>query len=174
MLPLWTLLAAFITFTMALPSSNVGLSSNTTAQEVVKKLGLTPNPEGGYFIETFRDERLLPDSNRSVSTAIYYLLEGPNVPSVWHRVDAAEVWHWYAGAPLTLELSSNDGTPTRSHVLGQDLLSNQQPQIIIPAQEWQRATSHGNWTLVGTTVAPAFVPEGYELATDGWVPNSGA
>ncbi|KAI0432803.1 cupin superfamily protein [Xylaria sp. FL1042] len=158
------------------PSSPGGqLSPHTTAQEIVDKLGLAPNVEGGYYVETFRDERLLPGSNRSVSTAIYYLLEGPDVPALWHRVtDAAEVWHWYAGAPLVLDLSSDDGTPTRSHVLGQDIFSDQMPQIVIPANEWQRATSLGNWTLVGTTVAPAFVPEGYEVAPDGWEPNDGA
>ena len=128
-----------------------GLSPATTAQEIVDQLGMVPNVEGGYYVETFRDELLLADSNRSVSTAIYYLLEGPNVPSVWHRVDAVAVWHWYAGAPLVLDLSNDDGTPTRSHVLGQDIFSDQQPQIVIAADEWQRASSLGNWTLVGTT-----------------------
>ncbi|KAI0506551.1 RmlC-like cupin domain-containing protein [Xylaria bambusicola] len=186
MMSLRALLAAACVTLAALPGQAVascsrgacspsGLSSRTTtAQEVVDKLSMAPNVEGGYYVETFRDELLLPGSNRSVSTAIYYLLEGPNVPSVWHRVDAVEIWHWYAGAPLILELSNNDGTPTRSHVLGQDIFGDQQPQIVIAADEWQRATSCGNWTLVGTTVAPAFVPEGYELAPDGWEPNDGA
>ncbi|KAI0458587.1 RmlC-like cupin domain-containing protein [Xylaria acuta] len=143
-----------------------------SAQDIVARLGLVPNVEGGYYLETFRDDRLLPSTNRSVSTAIYYLLEGPNVPSVWHRVDAAEVWHWYAGAPMVLQLSSNNGTPTRDHLLGPDLFSyGQRPQVVIPGNDWQRAISCGLWTLVGTTVAPAFVPEGYELAPDGWEPN---
>ncbi|KAI1109559.1 RmlC-like cupin domain-containing protein [Nemania sp. NC0429] len=147
-----------------------------TAKQVVAKLGLVPNVEGGYYVETFRDEALLPgsSSNRSVSTAIYYLLEGPRVPSVWHRVDAAEVWHWYAGAPLVLQLSSDNGTPTRDHVLGPDVLGHQRPQVVVPGLDWQRAISCGKWTLVGTTVAPAFVPEGYELAPDGWEPNDGS
>ncbi|KAI0970704.1 RmlC-like cupin domain-containing protein [Xylaria arbuscula] len=167
------LLAACVTVAVATQAcGDARLSPSTTrAQEIIDKLGLAPNVEGGYYLETFRDPRLLPGSNRSVSTAIYYLLEGPDVPAVWHRVDAAEVWHWYAGAPLTLDISSDNGTPTRSHVLGQDLFSDQLPQVVIPANEWQRATSHGNWTLVGTTVAPAFVPEGYELAPDGWEPD---
>ncbi|KAI1133210.1 RmlC-like cupin domain-containing protein [Nemania abortiva] len=145
-----------------------------SAQQVIDKLGLVANPERGYYNETFRDSTLLPGSNRSVSTAIYYLLEGPDVPSVWHRVDAAEVWHYYAGAPLVLQLSSNNGTPTRDHALGPDLVfGEQRPQIVIPGNDWQRAISCGNWTLVGNTVAPAFVPEGYELAPDGWEPNDG-
>ncbi|KAI0469565.1 cupin superfamily protein [Xylaria cf. heliscus] len=153
------------------PSVNTDLPS---AQAVVAELGLSPNVEGGYYAETFRDAELLPNTNRSVSTAIYYLLEGPDVPSVWHRVDAAEVWHWYAGAPLALQLSANNGTPTRTHLLGPDLFGSdvaQRPQVVVPGGEWQRAISCGLWTLVGTTVAPAFVPEGYELAPDGWEPN---
>ncbi|TGJ85853.1 hypothetical protein E0Z10_g2929 [Xylaria hypoxylon] len=184
MMSLQTLLVACVAFatqTLAtqcgddLLSHDVGLSPHhhhlPTAQEVVDKLGLAPNVEGGYFVETFRDDLLLPGSNRSVNTAIYYLLEGPNVPSVWHRVDAAEIWHWYAGAPLILDISSNNGTPTRSHTLGPDLFSDQRPQVVILANDWQRAISCGNWTLVGTTVAPAFVAGGYELAPDGWEPN---
>ncbi|KAF2973462.1 hypothetical protein GQX73_g121 [Xylaria multiplex] len=185
-MPLRRLLVACVTFatlsfqTLATcssdnsPSHDAGLPPQhhlPTAQEVVDKLGLAPNVEGGYYVETFRDDLLLSDTNRSVSTAIYYLLEGPNVPSVWHRVDAVEVWHYYAGAPLILDISSNNGTPTRSHTLGPDLFSDQRPQVVIPADDWQRATSCGNWTLVGTTVSPAFVPEGYELAPDGWEPN---
>jgi predicted cupin superfamily sugar epimerase len=123
-----------------------------TAQEIISLLGLIPNVEGGYYLETFRDNTTLPGSNRSVSTAIYYLLEGPDVPSVWHRVvDAVEVWHFYVGAPLSLDISRDDGTPTQSHLLGPDLFSDQRPQVVIPANEWQRATSHGDWTLVGTT-----------------------
>ncbi|GAW10796.1 hypothetical protein ANO14919_001310 [Xylariales sp. No.14919] len=190
MMSLRTLLAACVAFA-TLPaqtqatqcgegarSHDAGLSPQhlllPTAQEVVDQLGLAPNVEGGYYLETFRDALLLSGTNRSVNTAIYYLLEGPNVPSVWHRVDAVEIWHWYGGAPLILELSSNNGTPTRSHTLGPDLFSDQRPQIVIPANDWQRAISRGNWTLVGTTVSPAFVPEGYELAPDGWEPNDGA
>ncbi|KAI0447655.1 RmlC-like cupin domain-containing protein [Xylaria telfairii] len=153
----------------------LGGGSQPSAQDVVTKLGLAPNVEGGYYLETFRDARLVPTTNRSVSTAIYYLLEGPGAPSVWHRVDTAEVWHWYGGAPLVLQLSGNNGTATRNHVLGPDLFSTeaQRPQVVIPGNEWQRAVSCGSWTLVGNTVAPAFVPEGYELAPDGWEPNDG-
>ncbi|KAI1749958.1 RmlC-like cupin domain-containing protein [Xylaria castorea] len=159
----------------ALPPRQDQQQHQPSAQDVVAELGLAPNVEGGYYLETFRDDRLLPGTNRSVSTAIYYLLEGPNAPSVWHRVDAAEVWHWYAGAPMVLQLSSDDGTPTRNHSLGSDLFTSgdqqQRPQVVIPGNTWQRAISCGSWTLVGNTVAPAFVPEGYELAPDGWEPN---
>ena len=125
------------------------LIDNRSAKDVVKQLNLEPNPEKGYFAQTFED----PDKvgNRSVSTLIYYLLEGCSGDSVWHRVDAAEVWHYYAGAPLTLSLSYNNGTPTDKQVLGQDIFNGQAPQVVIPKNKWQSARSMGAWTLVGTT-----------------------
>lgn len=125
------------------------------AQEVVAQLHLEPNVEKGYYAQTFED----PDrvNNRSVSTLIYYLLEGSSGQSVWHKVDAAEVWHYYAGAPLVLSLSNDDGKPDEKHVLGQDIFNGQAPQVVIAKNMWQSARSLGEWTLVGTTGTLLFV-----------------
>jgi hypothetical protein len=79
-----------------------------------------------------------------------------------HRVDAAEVWHWYAGAPL--ELSLKRGRITKKYVLGNDLAKKQRPQIVVPAHVWQSAKSLGAYTLVGCTVAPGFEFSKFELA----------
>ncbi|KAK7973004.1 hypothetical protein PG988_007138 [Apiospora saccharicola] len=142
--------------------SNPALPHHPTAQQVIAELNLTANPEKGYYVESFRD----PDnatiitptgiaSERSFSTAIYYLLEGGAGDSVWHRVDAVEVWHYYAGAPLTLSLSYDDGEPVTRKVLGPDIFAGdgrqQRPQVAIGKLQWQSARSHGDWTLVGTT-----------------------
>ncbi|KAL2136968.1 hypothetical protein VTI74DRAFT_11150 [Chaetomium olivicolor] len=148
-----------------------------TAQEVIAQLNLIPNVEKGYYVETFRDTINVATAKnstpaRSASTAIYYLLEGSAGFSRWHRVDAVEVWHYYAGAPLTLSLSRDDGSPVRQVTLGPDVFAGQQPQVAIAKWEWQRARSLGDWTLVGTTVAPGFDPNGFEMAEDGWTPNS--
>ncbi|KAI1410529.1 cupin superfamily protein [Hypoxylon sp. FL1857] len=126
-----------------------------SAQEIVKKLNLIANDEKGYYVQTFEDPdtviRTSNNSTRSASTEIYYLLEGAAGSSYWHQVDATEVWHYYAGAPLTLSLSNNTGTPTVDKLLGPDIFNNQQPQIVIPKGTWQSAQSHGEWTLVGNT-----------------------
>ncbi|KAK7710647.1 hypothetical protein SLS64_005550 [Diaporthe eres] len=122
-----------------------------TAQEVIEKLSLVPNEEKGYYIQTFEDPFTIPSLNRSASTAIYYLLEGTAGDSVWHRVDAVEVWHYYAGAPLVLSLSYDDGQPLRKATLGPDVFDDQAPQVAIQKGEWQSAKSLGEWTLVGTT-----------------------
>jgi len=138
-----------------------------SAEAIIRKLGLAPHPEGGYFRETFRD--VPGPDGRARSTAIYFLLpEG--VTSAWHRVDAVETWHFYAGAPLELSVSE-DGKRIETHRLGPDLARGEIPQVVIPEQAWQSAASTGEWTLVGCTVAPGFEFSGFEMAKDGWSPG---
>jgi predicted cupin superfamily sugar epimerase len=138
----------------------------STAAEVIARLQLQPHPEGGHYRETFRDTRT--DANgRSLSTAIYFLLAGGE-RSRWHRIDAVEVWHYYAGGALRLRIA--DGGGQRAVSLGPDLVAGEVPQAIVPAQAWQAAESTGDWTLVGCTVAPGFDFAKFELAPKGWKP----
>jgi uncharacterized protein len=131
--------------------------------QIIRLLGLSPHPEGGQYAETWRDTPA--GGGRGAGTAIYYLLQKGEV-SRWHRVtDACELWHWYAGAPLALTLSP-DGHDAETRLLGPDLMAGQQPQAIVPAGLWQTAESRGAWTLIGCTVSPAFVFEGFEMAPD--------
>ncbi|MFG1480740.1 cupin domain-containing protein [Xanthobacter sp. V4C-4] len=136
------------------------------AAAVIALLGLQPHPEGGHFRETFRDTA--PDGGRGASTAIYFLL-ARGERSHWHRVDAVEIWHWHAGAPLALHVAA-DGQRSEV-VLGPRLDLGQRPQGVVPAFAWQAAESQGDWTLVGCTVAPAFTFSGFELAPPGWSPH---
>ncbi len=138
-------------------------------QDLIDRLGLGPHPEGGWYRETWRDEPA--DGGRGVGTAIYFLLAAGE-RSHWHRVDAAEVWHHYAGAPL--ELAVADGDHHAVIVLGDDLAAGEEPQALVPARAWQAARTTGAWTLVGATVAPAFEFEGFELAAPDWTPDGWA
>jgi hypothetical protein len=140
-----------------------------TAADVIRLLDLKPHPEGGHFRETFRDARRVA-GGRAASTAIYFLL-ARGERSHWHRLDAAEVWHWHAGAPLTLELAPHDVGPVTRVTLGPDLAGAQRPQAIVAAHVWQAAASLGEWTLVGCTMAPGFEFAGFELAPEGWNPG---
>ena len=136
------------------------------AEAVVELLGLEPHPEGGRFRETYRDPG--EGGGRGHCTAIYYLLRAGE-RSRWHRVDAVEIWHWYAGAPLRLTLCPRAGD-REEVLLGTALAAGQRPQAAVPAGTWQAAECLGAWTLCGCTVAPAFRYEGFELAPPGWSP----
>ena len=141
--------------------------ADRTAAGVIAALGLQPHPEGGHYRETFRDPRMV--AGRSVGSAIYYLLDVGEV-SAWHRVDAAEIWHWHAGAPLVITVSPN-GHDAAAHHLGPDVVRGQRPQLVVPEGHWQTATSLGAWTLVGCTVSPAFDFSGFEMAPPDWRPT---
>ena len=135
-----------------------------SAADIIARLDLKPHPEGGHFRETFRDASV---NGRARSTAIYFLL-ARGERSHWHRVDAVEVWHYYAGHALTLRIADDGGR--RSITLGSDLAASQVPQAIVPPYAWQAAESTGDWTLVGCTVAPGFDFATFELAEKDWEP----
>ena len=136
------------------------------ADEVIARYTLRPHPEGGHYRETFRAPA--KPGERAAVTAIYYLLKAGET-SAWHRIDAVEIWHHYAGAPLRLSLSS-DGRSVSERLLGTG--AGAEPHIVVPAGCWQSAVSEGAWTLTGCTVAPAFEFAGFELAPAGWQPGN--
>jgi predicted cupin superfamily sugar epimerase len=146
------------------------LDAALTAADIIRLLDLKPHPEGGHFRETFRDGRT-DASGRAASTAIYYLL-ARGERSHWHRVDAAEIWHYHAGAPLVLEMAGDENDPIRRMKLGPDIAMGERPQGVVPAGTWQAAESLGDWTLAGCTVAPGFEFSGFELASTNWKPKS--
>jgi uncharacterized protein len=139
--------------------NNLGMD----ADALIAMLALAPHPEGGHYRETWADV---------AGTAIYFLLRAGE-RSAWHRVhERAEIWHFYAGAPL--ELSVNEGGregATRTALLGPDLSVGEQPQAVVPAGAWQCARSSGAWSLVGCTVAPPFSFDSFELAPGDRLPG---
>ncbi|MBI3444246.1 MAG: cupin domain-containing protein [Magnetospirillum sp.] len=138
-----------------------------SADAIIARLNLKPHPEGGHYAETWRHQG--EDGGRAAGTAIYYLLrEGER--SHWHRVDATEIWHFYAGEPLVLRLSE-DGRRESAVTLGPDVAVGQAPQLIVPPHCWQAAEPLGKWSLVGCTVSPAFDFAGFEMAPAGWNPG---
>lgn len=132
-----------------------------TPAEIIAALEMQPHPEGGRYVETFRDAPG-PDG-RARATAIYFLLQRGE-RSHWHRVDATEMWLWHAGAPLALSIDRTRIT------LGADLARGERPQAIVPAHAWQAAESLGDWSLVSCVVAPGFEFAGFELAPPDFAP----
>lgn len=131
----------------------------TSAQDIINELGLKPHPEGGYFRRTYRNAA--NGDKRGHCSAIYYLLDQQDF-ALWHRIDADELWCWHAGGPLTLEIG-RDKNSAQPQALGTDILAGERPQILVPADHWQRARSNGGWSLVSCIVAPEFMFETLEL-----------
>jgi predicted cupin superfamily sugar epimerase len=135
------------------------------SHDLIDMLQLEPHPEGGFYRRTFTSTRC-DGAGRPASSAILFLLPGGSV-SRWHRVDADELWHYYAGAPLELLIAE---TPERlrREILGPitEATKTSLPQRAVPAHAWQAARCLGDYTLVGCTVAPAFEFAGFELLAD--------
>lgn len=134
------------------------------AADLIKRLGLQPHPEGGWYRETWRSAASTPDG-RAAATSIMFLLE-QGQRSHWHRVDAEELWIFQAGTPL--KLRTNDGGATTDTRLGAG--PGQSPQHLVRTNEWQAAEADRGWCLVACVVTPGFRFEGFELAPPGWEP----
>jgi len=128
-----------------------------TPQEIIAHLDLSPHPEGGHYRQTWAAQ----NDGRPTGTCIYFLLQAGE-QSHWHRVDAAEIWLYHAGAPLVLSQAQTDAGPATDHLLTPDLTQGA-PQIVVPIGHWQRARSTGAYTLVSCTVSPGFQFDGFTL-----------
>ncbi|UWQ82094.1 cupin domain-containing protein [Leisingera caerulea] len=132
------------------------------ADQIIRHLNLTQHPEGGWYKETWR----AANAGRPTGTCIYFLLKAGE-HSHWHRVDAAEIWLYHAGAPLVLSMAATEEGPAEDHLLSPDLAQGA-PQLIVPEGHWQAARTTGDYTLVSCTVSPGFQFEGFELAAPGF------
>ena len=145
----------------------------TAADEILQKLALKPLPgEGGYFRETYRSNSpglnarsfgIESDSVRKICTAIYYLVT-PESFSALHRIKSDEVFHFYAGDPVEMIQIDAKGR-LQIFLMGSDVMNGQVPQVVVPRGDWQglRIKDGGKWALLGTTVAPGFEFEDFEL-----------
>lgn len=138
------------------------------ALRIIEALKLTPHPEGGWYSETLRVAD--PAGGRDLVTAIHFLLE-EGQESHWHRVDAAEIWCWHAGAPLALSMAEGEGGPVTTLRLSPDVLAGDMVQAMVPAGYWQAARPLNGWVLVSCVVVPGFQFDGFKLAPPGWSPG---
>ena len=141
----------------------------TDAAALIARLNLASHPEGGWYRETWRAGARA--GRRGSATAILFLLEDGR-RSHWHRVDAAELWLWHAGAPLRLSAAPDDLGPVSDVRLGGDVLAGEAPQFVIPPNHWQAAEADMGWALVSCVVSPAFEFAGFALAAEGWAPGT--
>ena len=133
-----------------------------TADEIIARLGLQPHPEGGHYRETW----VASNAGRPTGTCIYFLLKADEA-SHWHKVDAAEIWLYHAGAPLVLSMAPTEAGPATDQLLTPDLVRGA-PQLVVPAGHWQAARGTGAFTLVSCVVSPGFRFDGFTLAPPGF------
>lgn len=136
---------------------------NKEAARLVKKLGLEEHPEGGYFRQTYASDTVVNvegyNGSRNISTAIYYMLVGGQF-SAFHRIRSDEIWHHYAGGPITLHMIDKNGKLSRIKI-GR----GGSPQAVIRANTWFAAAldSRASYCLLGCTVSPGFDYRDWEL-----------
>lgn len=140
----------------------------SSATDLIRALELQPHPEGGWYRETWRAPA--PDGTRASATSIYFLLE-ERQRSHWHKVDAAEIWLWHAGSPISLLTAPGDAGPVQTVTLGSDILAGDAPQHLIEPGHWQAAQACEGWALVSCVVSPGFEFSGFELAPPDWSPE---
>ena len=129
------------------------MTSRSEAEQIAQRLSLEPLPgEGGLFRRTYADAH---------SSVIYFMLLTPEF-SALHALDGVEIYHWYAGSPLQLLLLHPDGR-VEQPILGPDIARGATPQFVVPAGVWHGSSTLGEWTLVGTTMAPPFEWSGLHL-----------
>ena len=136
--------------------------------QIIARLELQPHPEGGWYRQTWCADA--PPGSRAGGTAIHFLLEA-HQRSHWHRVDAAEIWLWHAGAPIALAIAATERDAPSVTQLGPQVLAGHAPQALVPAGHWQAAEPVGGWALVSCVVVPGFTFDGFELAPPEWQPG---
>lgn len=157
------------------------IRSNEASDRWIKQLNLRLHPEGGFYFETYRSNdhcqlQRYDRQDRSCSGAIYYLLRLPDQPkSIFHRIKADEMWHFYSGLPLTIHVLDEETSLHTEHILFNNLSvhSEARPQILIPYGKWFAAEvltteltdkDEEQYTLCGCTCTPGFDYQDFEIA----------
>lgn len=127
-----------------------------TKEDWVRRLGLEPHVEGGYFKQTEKaSERLdFSGKERALYTSIYFLLEETN-PSHFHRLTADEIWYFHAGEALTVHMITPDGH-YEAVTLGLDLSKGQRLHYCVPKGTIFGSTVEKDYALVSCLVVPGF------------------
>lgn len=143
-----------------------------TPEFLIEKFQLEPLPiEGGLFWRYYSADENIPHAAlpprythaKLFSSAICYM-HTPQTRSLMHRLKSDELYHFYLGDPVTLVLLYPDGSQ-RVVTLGSDYAAGQLPFFVVPRDVWQgsRLIENGKWAFMGTTVAPAYDDDDFEL-----------
>ena len=137
-------------------------NNNNKCDKLIDELKLIPHPEGGHFVETFRD-------SKNQISHIYYLLKKGET-SHWHKINKNELLVFYDGDPLQV-LLSKDRVHTQKIIMGKDINNDHKYHFVVKAETWFSMVPLGQWSLIGCIVVPAFDYKDFELAPLSWYPG---
>ena len=126
------------------------------SDKLIKELNMAEHPEGGYFVESFRNK---------YTSLIYYLLKEGQT-SHWHRLTKDEILHFYSGAELAL-FTSQDAINVKSIRLN----NNKKFHTTVESGTWFSMKTTGDYSLIGCNVSPPFDYKDFELAPKKWRPK---
>lgn len=132
------------------------------AEEIIETLDLIRHPNGGWYTPSFRAG--ISQTYSDISSIYYLLTDQDDLPL--RKLTAHEVWHFYDGAPVEMEVERTKLMKGTTQILGRDLAKGQRPQVAIPAYYWQRARTLGEWSLVGCDVAPGYTSGRTQMASE--------
>ncbi|MDY0286516.1 MAG: cupin domain-containing protein [Bacteroidales bacterium] len=134
--------------------------------QYIRENQLQPHPEGGYFHRLHTSSFLFSmDKTRKAASSVLYMLP-QGAFSAFHRIDAEEVWYPADGTAMLLVLLFPDGSLEKI-VLGKNSFAGQRRAFCVAPGTWMAARPQGTgaFSSVICHVTPAFVYEGFQLAT---------
>ncbi len=133
------------------------------------RLGLEPNPEGGWFRQTYESmgETDTDGGPRPLLNSIYYLLTSESPVGHLHRNRSAITHFHHDGGPATYLLVAPDAI-LHEVALGPDLGAGQVVSFTAPGGWWK--ASHvlapgATDCLISEAVSPGFRYDDHEMAT---------
>ena len=139
-----------------------------TADFLIRSLKLEPNPDGGYYRETYRSTVTDRDGRATVSI-IFYLLTPDNPVGRLHRHAADSVHYFHCGSALDVH-TVHEGGRMSVETMGADLRAGHCLQLVVPGNVWKALELRDPpYALISEIVCPAWVPEDHESAGVGFV-----
>ncbi|KAK7026426.1 hypothetical protein VNI00_015661 [Paramarasmius palmivorus] len=145
-------------------------TTNISAEEIIARLGLRPHPEGGYYVETDRQDPQIPtpfsnDEPRPLSTSIYYLLKKDKPSGVIHTNKSITYHLHHAGRAEYTLITPENPPRIETKVIGPG--EGETRMLLVGTGVWKmsRVVDGEEYCLISEVVVPGFVWEDHRYLT---------
>ncbi|KAK0466363.1 RmlC-like cupin domain-containing protein [Desarmillaria tabescens] len=118
--------------------------TSTPTHELIDKLHLVKHPEGGYYVETDRQEGKVPspfadNAPRSLSTSIYYLLTADSSEGVIHMNKSVTYHVLHQGRAEYTLITPRPGAPPKieTAIMGTDADKGETRLLLVGSGVWK-------------------------------------